>query len=88
MTFITSIHGRAGFILVSRFFWAEIYWGRLIFMAESSLIQSSCRSFIGVIVPKIGFVVKITDVNSDVCNFHSDFRSGIICFIFFYRGLS
>jgi hypothetical protein len=26
-------------------FWAEIYWGRLIFRAESSLIQSSCRSF-------------------------------------------
>ena len=32
-------------------FWAEIYWGRLFFRAESSLIQSSCRSFIGVIVP-------------------------------------
>ena len=30
-------------------FWAEIYWGRLIFRAESSLIQTSCRSFIGVI---------------------------------------
>jgi hypothetical protein len=29
----------------------EIYWGRLFFRAESSLIQSSCRSFIGVIVP-------------------------------------
>ena len=25
--------------------WAEIYWGRLFFRAESSLIQSSCRSF-------------------------------------------
>ena len=25
-------------------FWAEIYWGRLFFTAESSLIQSSCRS--------------------------------------------
>ena len=31
-------------------FWAEIYWGRLFFRAESSLIQSSCRSFIRVIV--------------------------------------
>ena len=29
----------------------EIFWERLIFRAESSLIQSSCRSFIGVIVP-------------------------------------
>jgi hypothetical protein len=28
-----------------------IYWGRLILRAESSLIQSNCRSFIGVIVP-------------------------------------
>ena len=32
-------------------FWAEIYWGRLFFRAESNLIQSSCRSFIRVIVP-------------------------------------
>ena len=32
-------------------FWAEIYWGRLFFRAEPSLIQSSCRSFIRVIVP-------------------------------------
>ena len=32
-------------------FWAEIYWGQLFFRAESSLIQSSCRSFIRVIVP-------------------------------------
>ena len=40
------------------------------------------------IFSKIGFAVKITDVNSDVCKIHSDFRSGIICFIFFYRGLS
>jgi hypothetical protein len=32
-------------------FWAEIYWGRLFLRAESSLIQSSCRSFIRVIVP-------------------------------------
>jgi hypothetical protein len=30
-------------------FWAEIYWGRLFFRAESSLIQSSCRSVIRVI---------------------------------------
>ena len=29
----------------------EIYWGRLFFRAESSLIQSSCRSFIRVNVP-------------------------------------
>ena len=44
-------------------FWAEIYWGRLILRAESSLIQSSCRSFIGVIVPyeisKLNFHVEI-----------------------------
>ena len=43
-------------------FWAEIYWGRLFFRAESSLIQSSCRSFIGVIVPyeisKVNFCVE------------------------------
>ena len=43
-------------------FWAEIYWGRLILRAESSLIQSSCRSFIGVIVPyeisKVNFRVE------------------------------
>jgi hypothetical protein len=43
-------------------FWAEIYWGRLFFRAESSLIQSSCRSFIGVIVPyeisKVNFRVE------------------------------
>ena len=32
-------------------FWAEISWGQLFFRAESSLIQSSCRSFIGVIIP-------------------------------------
>ena len=40
----------------------EIYWGRLFFRAESSLIQSSCRSFIGVIVPceisKVNFHVE------------------------------
>jgi hypothetical protein len=43
-------------------FWAEIYWGRLFFRAESNLIQSSCRSFIRVIVPyeisKINFRVE------------------------------
>ena len=42
--------------------WAEIYWGRLFFRAESSLIQSSCRSFIRVIVPyeisKVNFRVN------------------------------
>jgi hypothetical protein len=32
-------------------FWAEIYWGRLFFRAESSLIQSNCRSLIQIIVP-------------------------------------
>jgi hypothetical protein len=46
-----------------KIFWAEIYWGRLFFRAESSLIQSSCRSFIGVIVPyeisKANFRVEI-----------------------------
>jgi hypothetical protein len=43
-------------------FWAEIYWGRLFFRAESSLIPSSCRSFIRVIVPyeisKVNFRVE------------------------------
>jgi hypothetical protein len=39
------------------------------------------------IFSKIGFAVKITDVNSDVCQIHSDFRSGIICFIFAYINL-
>jgi hypothetical protein len=43
-------------------FGAEIYWGRLFFRAESSFIQSSCRSFIGVIVPyeisKVNFHVE------------------------------
>ena len=43
-------------------FWAEIYWGQFIFRAESSLIQSSCRSFIRVIVPyeisKVNFRVE------------------------------
>ena len=43
-------------------FWAEIYWGRLFLRAESSLIQSSCRSFIRVIVPyeisKVNFRVE------------------------------
>jgi hypothetical protein len=45
-----------------KIFWAEIYWGRLLFRAKSSLIQSSCRSFIGVIVPyeisKVNFRVE------------------------------
>jgi hypothetical protein len=31
--------------------------------------------------------VKITDVNSDVCKIHSDFRSGIICFTGDYLNL-
>ena len=43
-------------------FWAEIYWGQPFFGAESSLIQSSCRSFIRVIVPyeisKVNFRVE------------------------------
>ena len=43
-------------------FWAEIYWGRPFIRAESSLIQSSCRSFIRVIVPyeisKVNFRVE------------------------------
>jgi hypothetical protein len=43
-------------------FWAEIYWGRLLLRAKSSLIQSSCRSFIRVIVPyeisKVNFRVE------------------------------
>jgi hypothetical protein len=43
-------------------FWAEIYWGRLFLRAESSLFQSSCRSFIRVIVPyeisKVNFRVE------------------------------
>ena len=43
-------------------FWTEIYWGRPILRAEFSLIQSSCRSFIGVIVPyeisKLNFHVE------------------------------
>ena len=39
-------------------FWAEIYWGRYFLRAKSSLIQSSCCSFIQVIVP-----CKISKVN-------------------------
>ena len=50
------------FLLNVEIFWAEIYWGRLFVRAESSLIQSSCRSFIGVIVPyeisKVNFRVE------------------------------
>ena len=42
--------------------WAKIYWGGLLSRAESSLIQSSCRSFIRVIVPyeisKVNFHVE------------------------------
>ena len=42
--------------------WAKIYWRRLLFRAESSLIQSSCRSFIRGIVPyeisKVNFCVE------------------------------
>ena len=40
----------------------EILWGRLYIRAESSLLQSSCRSFIRVIVPyeisKVNFRVE------------------------------
>ena len=40
----------------------KIYWGRPFFRAESSLIQSSCHSFILVIVPyeisKVNFRVE------------------------------
>ena len=40
----------------------EIFWGRLFFRVESSLIQSSCRSFFRVIVPyeisKVNFRVE------------------------------
>jgi hypothetical protein len=40
----------------------EIFWGRLFFRVESSLIQSSCRSFFRVIVPyeisKLNFRVE------------------------------
>ena len=39
-------------------FWAEIYWGRLFFRAESSLIQWSCRSVFRVIAP-----YEISEVN-------------------------
>ena len=43
-------------------FWVKIYWGRLFFRAESSLIQSSCCSFIRVIIPyeisKVNFRVE------------------------------
>ena len=43
-------------------FWAEIYWERLFLRVESSLIESSCRSFIRVIVPykilKVNFRVE------------------------------
>ena len=43
-------------------FGAEIYWARPFIRAESRLIQSSCRSFIRVIVPyeisKVNFGVE------------------------------
>ena len=49
-------------------FWAEIYWGRLFIRAESSLIQSSCRTFIRVIVPyeisKVNFRVETKNIVS------------------------
>ena len=45
-----------------KIFWAEIKLGTTFFRAESSLIKSSCRSFIGVIVPyeisKVNFRVE------------------------------
>ena len=47
-----------------KIFWAEIYWGRLFFRAESSLVQSSCRSFIRVIVP-----YEISKVNKNSCQY-------------------
>ena len=49
-------------------FWAEIYWGRLFFRAESSLIQSSCRSLIQIIVPyeisKVNFRIETKNLVS------------------------
>jgi hypothetical protein len=58
-----------------KIFWAEIYWGRLFFRAESSLIQSSCCSFIRVIVPyeisKVNFRVEtkiLVSVRRDLIN--------------------
>jgi hypothetical protein len=66
-----NAHASENYLAISRsssvsksveIFWAEIYWGRLFFRAESSLIQSSCRSFIRVIVPyeisKVNFRVE------------------------------
>ena len=50
-------------------FWVEIYWGRLIFRAESSLIQSNCRSFIGVIVPYEISKVKLPRRNKNSCQY-------------------
>jgi hypothetical protein len=46
-------------------FWAEIYWGRLFIKAECSLIQSSCRSFIRVIVPYE--ISKLSSAYSTLC---------------------
>jgi hypothetical protein len=61
-----NAHASENYLAISsksvEFFWAEIYWGRLFLRAESSLIQSSCRSFIRVIVPyeisKVNFRVE------------------------------
>jgi hypothetical protein len=60
-----NAHASENYLAISsksvEFFWAEIYWGRLFLRAESSLIQSSCRSFIRVIVP-----YEISQVNCRV----------------------
>ena len=49
-------------------FWAKIYWGRLFFRAESSLVQSSCRSLIQIIVPyeisKVNFRIETKNLVS------------------------
>jgi hypothetical protein len=49
---------------------SEIYWGRHIFRADSSLIQSSCRSFIGVIVPY--------EISKVKCRFHIIYSNNCI----------
>jgi hypothetical protein len=52
VSYPTALNARASenYLAISskivEIFWAEIYWGRLFFRAESSLIQSSCRSYI------------------------------------------
>ena len=61
-----NAHASENYLAISsksvEIFWAEIYWGRLFFRAESSLIQSSCRSFFRDIVPyeisKVNFRVE------------------------------